>query len=361
MPEQAGVILIAGDAGSLLDLLKPAAAFKENVIPVTWFADSGPQAQAGRILDKYNIPYEVRGPNVTDDPRVVLVACSTKAIDAQLVWTAWAQQRRAIGGPVIRVIWYDDLFVNAIRPDVMGAEPDEVLVISSLEEEIVRRRRPNTKITVVGKSLHIPSESERQEKRAVLRAKYQLKADDFLVAFGFAGEPADHVVAQTEETLKERSRFHPETIFVFRFHPAHPHKKELAARMAAGGLRSIDMNAEPLLDVYMASDVVVAGYGSTDAYRTVLMGIPTITMLFPDDLEYRKQIGYVDGIPPIIAGHSHTLWGVNSILDLPDMLEYTRQMPNRVRELTQERAFGFLDLCTPDAAERIAAAVIKYL
>ncbi len=359
MPEQAGVIIIVGDAGPCLELIPVAALLKERKIPVLWIVDSGPQAQAGMILSRHGIPFEMRGPNLGDDPAVILFGYSTKAIDAQRVWTGWVMTRRVKGGPIIPVVGYDDLFVNAIRPDVMGAEPDEILVISPLAEEIVRRRRPNTKITVVGKSLHIPDDRERQEKRAALRAKYNLGADDFLVAFGFAGEPADHAPVQVDEILWQRSMFHPETIFAFRFHPAHPYKKELAEWMSASGLRSIDTNAEPLLDVYMASDVVVAGYGSTDAYRTVLMGIPTITMLFPEDLEYRKQIGYADGVPPILA--DNVLWGADTVSYLSSMLRRIREMPELAHKRTQERANRFRDLCTPDAAERIVAAVMKYL
>lgn len=359
MPEQTGVIIIVGDAGPCLELIPVAALLKERKIPVLWVADAGPQAQAGNILARHGIPYETRGPNLGDNPGVILLGYSTKAIDAQNVWTGWAMTRRAKGGPIIPVVGYDDLFVNAIRPNVLDAEPDEILVISPLVEAMVRGRRPDARITVVGKSLHIPDERERQEKRAAIRAKYQLGADDFLAAFGFAGEPMEHAPTQTEEILKERKRFHPETIFAFRFHPAHPHKKELTEWMAASGLRSIDMNAEALLDVYMVSDAVVAGYGSTDAYRTVLMGIPTITMLFPDDLEYRMEIGYVGGIPPIVA--SNVLWGADTVSYLSSLLRRIHERPYLAHQRTQERANQFRDLCTSDAAERIAAAVMKYL
>ncbi|MFY9463309.1 MAG: hypothetical protein WAP52_03950, partial [Candidatus Sungiibacteriota bacterium] len=353
--------IVVGDAGSCLDLLPVAALLKERKIPVFWIADAGPRAQAGNILARHGIPCETRGPNLGDDPAVILLGYSNKAIDAQNMWTGWAMTRRAKGGPITPVLGYDDLFVNAIRPNVMGVEPDEILVISPLAERIVHGRRPDARITVVGKSLHIPDERERQEKRAALREKYKLGEDDFLVAFGFAEEPADHAVAQTAEILNERSRFHPATVFVFRFHPAHPQKKELAERMAASGLHSVDMNAEPLMDVYMASDAVVAGYGSTDAYRTVLMGIPTITMLFPDDLEYRMEIGYPNGTPPIVVGTIFdALWGVDTVSYLSSILRRIREMPELACARTQDRATSFHDLCTPDAAERIAAAVMKY-
>ena len=359
MPEQDAVYVIGGDAGSTIDLIPAVALLKESGITVRWFADSGPQAQAGKILARYDIPYEVRGPSIGDNPPVILFGYSNKAVDAQNIWTGWAMTRRAKGGPIIPVIGYDDLFVNAIRPNVMDAEPDEILVISSLAERMVRERRPDVRITVVGKSLHIPDERERQEKRAALRAKYKLGEGNFLVAFGFAGEPPDHAPGQIDEILRERSRFHPEMIFAFRFHPAHPQSTELAQRMAASGLRTIDTHAEPLLDVYMASDAVVTGYGATDAYRTVLMGIPTITMLFPEDLEYRVQIGYVGGIPPIIA--SNVLWGADTVSYLSSLLRRIREMPDLTCQRTQERAEQFRDLCVPDAAERIAAVVMRYL
>ncbi len=359
MIERSGVFIIGGDAGSTIDLIPVVALLKESGITVRWFADSGPQAQAGSIMARHGIAYEMRGPNLGDDPAVILFGYSNKAIDAQNLWIGWAMTRRATGGKIIPVVGYDDLFVNAIRPNVMDAEPDEILVISPLAERLVRDRSPGAKITVVGKSLHIPDERERQKKRVALRAEYKLGAEDFLVAFGFAGEPADHAPAQIDEILRQRSVFHPETIFAFRFHPAHPRRTELAERMAVSGLRSVDMNAEPLLDVYMASDAVVAGYGSTDAYRTVLMGIPTLTLLFPDDLEYRMEIGYPGGIPPIIVGN--VLWGVDTVSYLASMLRRIREMPDLARQRTQERAAQFRDLCMPDAAERIAAAVMKYL
>lgn len=152
MAEQGQVYVVGGDAGSVLDLIPVAATLKERGVLVTWIADVGPQAQAGRVLDRYGIPYEVHGPSIADDPRVILVACSTKAIDAQLSWTAWGRQRRVMGGQTTYAIWYDDLFGNAVRPTVlMGAAPDVVLVINDQAAKIVKSRRPTVETVVVGK------------------------------------------------------------------------------------------------------------------------------------------------------------------------------------------------------------------
>lgn len=360
--QQQRIYFVAGDAGAALDLIPVVAILKKEYgILVDWFVDSGPQARAGQILERYKIPYEMRGPGIADEPKVILVGCSTKAIDAQMVWTGWVRTRRAMGGLIIPVLWYDDLFVNSVRNSVLVSSPDVVLVINRLAEQIVKNRRPNVETAVVGKWSPdtLPSEEKMREKRASIRGKHGLKESDFLVSFGFAGEPAERAPAQVEEILKFKNYLPRNAVYAFRFHPAHPERQELAERIAVSGLQIVDTHGDDLLDVYGSSDAVVADYVSTDPYRLLMMGIPVITMLFPDDRAYRVELGYPDGVPPIVL-HSKA-WGAETMTLLASLLRRIREAPQRAREMTLTRANHFRDLFEPGAAERIAIEVMEYI
>lgn len=362
MPEQSDVYVIGGDAGSLLDVIPAVAILKESGFTATWFADSGLQAQAGRILDRYGIPYEVRGPDVADNPRIILVACSTKAIDAQMVWTRWARQRRAMGGSVISVIWHDDLFVNSVRGNVMTGLPDVVLCISDHAARMVKSRRPNVETIVVGKwgSDGIAGEERVREKRAAIRAQYGLEESDFLVTLGFAGEPAERAVAQVEAILRDRVALPRDAVYAFRFHPAHPQREELWERIAASDLPIIDARKENLFDLYLGSRAVITDYVGTDAYRLTKAGVPNGTMLFPDDTEYRKELGYPDGVPPILLADEN--FGMHSVGEIAEFLARVSEALESMAEYTRTvRTLPFRQMFELDAPKLITGAVMNYL
>ena len=148
--------VVLGDAGAALDVAPALLKLQEQGVEIEWHVDPSPLARAGRVLNQYGISYDMRGPrdyDLRDDARVI-VGTSTKAIGFQLEWTAWANEK---GVPVW---WYDDLYVNSCRRDVMGVCPDKILCIATLGQSIVRRLRPGTATAIVGKGSFgaLPSE-----------------------------------------------------------------------------------------------------------------------------------------------------------------------------------------------------------
>ncbi|MBI2053489.1 MAG: hypothetical protein HYT41_01965 [Candidatus Sungbacteria bacterium] len=300
--EQKILDVVVGDAGACLDLVPAVLKLQQDDVIIRWHVDPSPLARASRVLDQSGIPYDHRGPS--DEHRghgsaKVLVGTSTKAIGLQLEWTGWASEYGESA-------WYDDLFVNSCRRDVMGACPDRIFCINGLAQNIVHKLRPGVPTAIVGKPSFgvLPSVEEVAATRKRIRAKYGLNEGDFLVTFGFAGEPAERAWAQLEQIMTHRSLFVPDTVFAFRFHPAHPRAGEMWRRVAESGLKIIDARAENLLDLYIASNAVATDYVSTDPYKLLCMGMPVVTMLFPDDLPYRNALGYLNGVPPILMGRA---------------------------------------------------------
>lgn len=194
-------------------------------------------------------------------------------------------------------------------------------------------------------------------RRASIRSKYDLRGSDFLITFGFAGEPASRAPAQLDEILRVKGHFDQSAVFAFRFHPAHPQRDFLWERVVESGLLFIDARAENLLDLYIASDAVVADYVSTDAYKNLLMGIPTISMLFPDDYDYRLELGYPKGVPPVISEAKE--WGPTSPEAMVALLDFVHHRPTEARHYMRAvRAEPFRELLEPGAAERIAQEVL---
>lgn len=351
--------VVVGDAGAAIDLVPPLLKLQKQGVQLLGHVDPSPLARAGRVLNQHGISYDRRGPCGYDlrggSPPRVLVGTSTKAIGLQVEWTAWANET---GVPVW---WFDDLFVNSCRRDVMHVRPDRVLCVATLGKSIVERLRPEVSAVVVGKPSFgtLPSEDEVKAIRARVRARYGLEDSDFLATFWFAGEPQDRAPAQLEQIMSHRSLFRPDTIFAFRFHPAHPRAEEMWQRSAVCGLKMIDARTENLLELYIASDAVAADYVSTDPYKLLPLGVPVVTMLFPDDLAYRQELGYPEGVPPIIMGHEG--WGADSVSWLVRTLRKVHQFSDVARKMTLARANVFRELADLDGTELLAQEIIRLL
>ena len=160
-----------------------------------------------------------------------------------------------------------------------------------------------------------------------------------MVTWTFAGDPQVRAPAQIAEIMQYRSVFHPEIIFAFRFHPAHPRAEELWQRTAVSGLRVIDARTDNLLDLCAASNFVVADYVSTDPYKLLFLGVPVATTRFPDDLPYRIELGYPDGVPPILMGYEG--WGTESAQQVAGLLQHIHKNPHPARRVTFARSQVF--------------------
>lgn len=356
--------VVVGDAGAALDLGRPVEIVAERSgIAPKWTVDSGPQSRAARVLEQQKIPYTMDiGP--VGYPKVILVGTSTKAIDAQLAWTEYGRMLRR-GGAETYVVWYEDLFANSVYPKVMAVDPHAILTINELARKIVAGRRPDTPTAAVGKPTFgpLPSVLDTDIRGARARRRIGLSPEDFLIVFGFAGEPAHRAPAQLEAILGVKDDFPKDAVCAFRFHPAHPQSDELWERARASGLRTVDARKENLSELYLAAcphGAVVTDYVSTDAYRNVLLGTPTIITLFPEDREYRIELGYIGGVPPILTADQS--WGAENAEHMLALIHRVNESPIAAGSYMQQVcAEPFRLLLEPGSAEYLAGVLLGFL
>lgn len=240
-----------------------------------------------------------------------------------------------------------------------GVSPNEILVVDAVAEHVAKSVRPGIATTIVGKPTFgtIPANSERPALRERLRRELGVADTDFLVTVGFGEVPTERALTQLPQFIELFRTMN--VVVAWRFHPKHAELPKLWRDATTSGVRFVDARAIDLTDLNIASDIVIADWGNTDAYKAVICGVPTVTMLFPDDTEARKSRGYLDGIPPIIA--TDTEWGATSIADTRKLIANIRDFPLwyswNVRDI---RAKPFLSLVEPGADERIADAIEKY-
>lgn len=355
------IYAIGGDIGGMKEIYEGMRVLESRGVGVGYFIDAESRAKAGTdFLAKLKTPvsYETRGPLLSDHPRVIVIGTSATAVTGQVDWTTYGHEQG------IPVVWVEDLWGTGERAGTLSVRPDEMLVIDEMAAQIARIVRPGLKATVVGKPSFgkLPSIEERVGIRAQVRNDLDLSPDDFLITVGFGGDPAERAVLQLPQFIQ---LFEPyNVVLAWRFHPKHPDVKMLWERATTSNVRSVDARSVDLTNLNIASDFVVADWGNTDAYKAVICGIPTVTMLFPDtngeDTKRRALAGYPEGIPPIVATDPE--WGAKDVSDVGKLLQKTRQDGQNVRSYTLEtRAKPFLDLVKPGAPERIADEVMKYL
>jgi hypothetical protein len=330
---------------------------EKHGVSVKYFVDADTHAKAGTdLLAKLKNPvfYETRGPLPADRPKVIVVGTSATAVSGQVAWTEHGHKNG------IPVVWVEDLWGTGERAEVLSVRPDEMLVIDEIAARIAVTVRPRLKTTVVGKPSfgELPSTEETVGIRAQVRSNLGLSPEDFLLSVGFGGDPAVRTITQLPLLLKLFQAYN--VVVAWRFHPKHPDATMLWEHATQSGIRSVDARSVDLTNLYIASDLVVADWGHTDAYKAVICGIPTVTMLFPDDTERRNRVGYPEGIPPIIA--TDLEWGARDVSEVGKLLQKSIAEGERIRSYTLAiRAKPFLDLVKPGAADRIADEVMKYL
>lgn len=360
------IAFVVGDVGSCNELVQVAPELEKRGVSVRWFAD--PSGRAGtEVLAKKGIDYKSVPPEgwYRELPKVFLIGTSATATGFKIATTRYGQARG------IPVIWEEDLWGTGSRQSALEVSPDVMLVNDEMAAAIAKNVRPNLKTAVVGKPTFgkIPPFEECPQIRARIREKLGLSDSDFLVAYGFGGEPFVLAVSQVEVILND-SPFSPDMIVAWRFHPKHPKKDELWEKATSSSI-SVDARSVDLLELYLSSNAVIVGWGGTDGYKVLLRGTPVITPLFPkgreakekfgyDDEEERRSIGYINAVPPILMGHEN--WGASSISALAMILRSVRSDEEALRHFTRRvRSEPFQGLEEPGAASRIADEVMKFL
>jgi len=368
------LLIGVGDAGSAVEAIFVAAESEKKGIKTLWFADPEGKNGAIPLLKKKGIPFVADSPveyaNAIGWNRIngILVGVSTTATNYQVEATKAFREKGK------KVLWLEDLPGSGSASKARSVSPDAMLVSVPLASKIAEDARPGLQTIVIngmpsfGK---LPALDEIPTIREKIRNELKLSYTDFLVSVGFMGEPPEMAVSQLEMFL-DNPPFDAITRVAWRFHPKHPMAAELFEKaMSASSINSVDARKADLLQLYLASDVVVVGWGGTDGYKALLRGTPVITMLFPmgeedgrkygyDDFPNRVAYGHPNGIPPIIS--KDFVWGAGRTDRIFRLINEVRRDASGIHRYTLNvRAESFRDFENPGAAERAANEVMKFI
>src|SRR3989344_836305 len=362
------VFVIVGDNGSALDLALAAKELEDRHIPVNWFADPKGKARTD-VLEKKGISYATLSPGEYKGPKPSVILCGTSSgyAESQVAWTNFGKANE------VPVLWYEDLWGTGEQANERGADPNVMLTVDELASQIVSNVRPHIGTIEVGKPSFgaIPPIEEIPLIRSRIRERLGVSQSDFLVSWGFQGEPNKMAVAHVGE-IARTIPIDKDTIVAWRPHPKHLKKEELWEKLVSCPIKFVPNAREvDLIELYLSSNAVVVPFGGTDGYKAVLRGIPTITPLFPsgefakrmydyDDEEARIASGFINGVPPLLIEDPN--WGAENPSRVGRLLSKIRSDEIALRHYTLEhRSLPFKDLEKPGAAVRIADAVMKFL
>lgn len=352
--------VVVGDLGGLNAVLPTVEKLQWHLphLRIQWIVDCHPLALAAGELKKLGIEYEVRDPRDDEETDFILAGTSATAAGAQVKWTRWAQ------GKGVPVVWQRDWYGTGERTSVLEVTPDLMLELDEVSAAMALKKRPGLRYKIVGSEKYgkVPAPEDIFTIRHRVREMLHVGPLDFLVTCGFGGDPVFRAPFQLGRILESKIFHAGSVMLAWRFHPKHPNAAQLAE--AAYGEKDVLMVSESagvsLEQLYYASDLVVADWGGTDSLSAVLAGIPIATMLFPDDTKVREDVGYPDGVPPILLGDPQ--WGVRSTGELGRML--TMVMENHQEALQRtlaQRATVFESLREPGAANHSAQAILAEL
>ena len=249
-----------------------------------------------------------------------------------------------------------------------------MLVLDELASKIVLNKRPHIRTKIVGKPTFgkIPELNEMPAIRSETREKLGVTKRDFLIGWGFQGEPNKMAPAHVGEIIREKLQLDDGMIVAWRPHPKHLKKDEMWATLTSSGIRYTEKARDvDLLNLYLSSNAVVVPFGGTDGYKVVLRGVPTITPIFPsgelakqlydyDDEEARKASGFIDATPPLLM--EDQTWGARSPNDVLDLLRGIRDDEGACRRITlKHRSLPFIDLEIPGSARWISDEITRHL
>lgn len=349
------ILAVVGDIGGAKELL-PALDLLEAERDVTLMADTAGAAKD--MLEKAGRPWVAFDPTSGELPfcDVLAVGTSATASEAQVALTRAARRE---GVPVV---WVEDLYGCGSRVPVRepaGIAPDLFCVIDGIAAEIVRRSWPGVPITVCGKpswGFLADLVARRAELRSEVRAQLGLAPGAVLLTCWHGGEnPADERL--TLETIG-MFRNVPRLRLAMRLHPKMQADALAAMRadLAAWGAVCVDAGGVQAERLSIASDMVVASWGSTQGYVAVLAGVPTVVTAFGDAPEQMRDLYYPDGLPPhVFVGAARIVLDGSRLGNaIGDMLA-AREAAAEMARAQAEPLRAALDA---HAAEKIAAAIV---
>lgn len=374
----AKVYAVCGDIGGTKEVIPAAAELMARGVSVEWFIDpngkGGPDVLAKpEVLTKLGVTakaypewgragvaYETREPNENDCPDLIMVGTSATAAYAQIKWTNFGKKHG------IPVLWVEDLHGTGSRKALHDVWPDAMCVIDEAAQSIAQTVRRGLTTHVTGKpSFENLSDliSRKAEICTKVREELKLAETDFFVTWLFGGEPAARSNTQLdyfEDSLSEHT--YP-GVFNLRFHPKHPDSKSGLQHARFEKMNEIKkVDGRPIKDVQevvLASDMLLADWGNTDALTALLGGVPVVTILFPEDTVRRVDAGYPEGVPPVLQ--MNPWWGVTSVGDMQDRIWRVYTDPKDYTAVTAHRAVPFQKLLEKGAAARIADVAMEMM
>ena len=354
------IYLVVGDTGAALDLVPVAREMEKRKICVKWFADPNGRAKVD-VLEKLGIAYSTQGPGEFEGslPKVLLCGTSSGHAGLQVDWTNFCR------GKGIPTYWFEDLWGTGEQANEDGADPDVMLTLDDLAAKIARNKRPGRKTMIVRKPTFgkMPPMEDIPAIRAETRAKLGVSEEQFLIGWGFQGNPEKMAPAHVGEIIREGLKLDDGMVVAWRPHPKHQMKDELWDKLIGSGIPYLEKAREvDLLNLYLSSNAVVVPFGATDGYKAVLRGIPTIVPIFPsgdlamdlydyDDYKARITSGFIGGLPPLLMDAEW--WGAKSAYDVLALLRRIREDEVSARRSTIKiRAVPFMDL------EKAASALL---
>lgn len=374
------IVIVVGDIGGAREMVFIDQALKKiSGVRTRWILDR--QGKAGsELLDRpdilqkldaairHCIPYDTVSPAGSWKPDLIAVGTSATAIGAQIEWTQFGVQED------IPVFWMEDWHATGSRKAVRHVHPDVMGVIDSVAAGIASLNHPRTAVHEIGRPSGESLASliaKRKVIRKRVRSGLDIGEEQFLItwACGGAEMPAStwNQVRSFEKTLTlnhldflaSDERF----LFTFRFNPKNTEADQLYEYVGNLPVCTVDSRSHDFQDVVLASDAYAADWSSSDSFTALLAGIPVITVLFPDDRERRSDAGFINEVPPVLAGYplAFLSWGV---WDAPALCQKIIKIFYGIKDaraMTRKRARIFRKLLEPGAADRAAKILLGLL
>lgn len=360
--------VFSGDVGGANEVVGVGLELEDLGHEVDWRVSpendpNGAIAKAGIVFDKFDIKYSRELPTALDRFELIVIGTSATATELQIAGTEFANVR---GIPCIHV---EDFPGCANYPNVRKTcSPDVLCVVDEASKRIALNVRPNLDVRVCGK----PSYSEGvgqllrpQEKCDSLRKKvrYELGfTDDTLVIVASLGVTAHDLVPYLEAISNLGDIHGRPTVLLSRIHPKTPEHVKAAASevLAHSKMKIVDSSAFNLAQVVIGTDIFVCTWGSTEQFCATLAGVvPLINLEGEKGLVQRNELGYRNGVPPIVE--SSAGWGFDSTTELVELIENASGDLKNVKELLKKTSKSFESWVAPGATQRIVDVCLEML
>jgi hypothetical protein len=353
------IAMVVGDLGSAYEMILAAPELEKRGAKLEWFADI--EGKGRNALQNAAISYI----GLTFEDVSYWQARHTK-MDAYLVGTSATVNKLKISATQfgitvgIPVFWLEDLWGTGEHMNSRSVSPNVMLVNDNLAGEIALSVRPDIKVVAVGKPTfekYLSMRERADEIRTNIRKQLGVPDGLALITMSFGGDPLERSEAQVPEVLSALKSFGDSVVVAWRFHPKHTRKFNLWNSAMRGGMLSVDASSTDLNELSIASTVVVADWGNTNGYVSVLCGTPTLTFLFPSQDKRLEGLGFPNNLPPVVARFPE--WGVHSVADLSKALGSCVREEEQARSFTiKNRSPQWEEACAPGAASRIAEAIL---